>query len=276
MGIIGIGQETYLYINGLACTREIQLDENSKLIPVNTPFNFETASKLVKNDIDFSIVVLSAVSISSVLQIKAADEKELAISAWNSQWNCILLSAILNSEIMCNLQSDKSVDNITESSYLNVTNYGFHGLLKSIYTLSDDDEKWIDKYYSQAMNLMQFDSYMNAVHALASYRWHSMPRVQLAIIWSGIESLFNVSTEVSFRVSLYIAFFLSNQDKKKAKEIYSETKKIYNSRSAAVHGNKMKDNIDSVVIQSANLLNMIIKHCAEIGSLPETDNLLFM
>ena len=32
---------------------------------------------------------------------------------------------------------------------------------------------------------------------MASYRWHSVPRVQLAVIWSGIESLFNVNTEVT-------------------------------------------------------------------------------
>ena len=32
-----------------------------------------------------------------------------------------------------------------------------------------------------------------------------MPRVQLAILWAGIESLFRINNELSFRISLYIA-----------------------------------------------------------------------
>ncbi len=60
------------------------------------------------------------------------------------------------------------------------------------------------------MNLLSNNIYSTAVHAMASYRWHSIPRIKLAILWSGVESLFNVSTEVSFRLSLYTSHFLDN------------------------------------------------------------------
>ena len=103
---------------------------------------------------------------------------------------------------------------------------------------------------------------------MASYRWHSMPRIQLAILWSGIESLFNVSTEVSFRVTLYIARFLADRDDIKANEIFKKVKKLYNMRSSAVHGNKMKEDISSFVDDSAALLNQLILSSAEIGELP--------
>lgn len=46
-------------------------------------------------------------------------------------------------------------------------------------------------------------------------------------------------------------------------------------RSSAVHGNKIKDNINDSVKESAILLNQIIKKCAEIGSVPDTENLIF-
>ena len=103
---------------------------------------------------------------------------------------------------------------------------------------------------------------------MASYRWHSMPRIQLAILWSGIESLFNVSTEVSFRVTLYIARFLAGRDDIKANEIFKKVKKLYNMRSSAVHGNKMKEDISSFVDDSAALLNQLILSSADIGELP--------
>ena len=59
-----------------------------------------------------------------------------------------------------------------------------------------------------AKALLDDDGYSNAVHCLSSYRWHSMPRAQLALLWSGIEGLFRVDHELSFRLSLYAAKFL--------------------------------------------------------------------
>ena len=100
-----------------------------------------------------------------------------------------------------------------------------------------------------------------------------MPRVQLAILWSGIEALFNASTEISFRISLYIANFLAN-DTAEAKITFEKIKKLYSSRSAAVHGGKLKGDINEIVSDSAILLNRIIRCCAEQG-LPKTDDLVF-
>ena len=109
---------------------------------------------------------------------------------------------------------------------------------------------------------------------MASYRWHSVPRVQLAVIWSGIESLFNVNTEVSFRISLYIANFLGETETQ-LQQIFKQERKMYSLRSSAVHGNKTKDNLESAVLESANLLNRILRRCAELNKLPDVDNLVF-
>lgn len=276
MGIVGIGTETYLYVNGISCDREINLRENVILMPAKSEFQFDKASKLIKSDIDYSIAVLSATTLSSQLKIAAADAEQLVATAWNAQWDCILLGALFNCEVMCNLQSDKAISELKNASYINVTNYAFHALLSQNYTISESDEEWIKKYYESAMRLITTnDIYRTAIHAMSSYRWHSMPRVQLAILWSGIESLFNVSTEVSFRVSLYIARFLSNHNEQEASNLFKRVKKLYNLRSSAVHGNKMKDDIFPSVEESALLLNRLIVKCAEIGSLPNIEKLIF-
>lgn len=49
----------------------------------------------------------------------------------------------------------------------------------------------------------------------------------------------------------------------------------YSSRSSAVHGNKTKDNLESAVEESANLLTRILRRCAELNKLPDVDNLAF-
>lgn len=154
------------------------------------------------------------------------------------------------------------------------TNYELRALLSDIYNISEEDELWLEKYYKTAYKLLEKDSFQTAVHTMASYRWHSVPRVQLAVIWSGIESLFNVNTEVSFRISLYIANFLG-ENEAQAQQIFKQVRKIYSSRSSAVHGNKTKDNLESAVEESANLLTRILRRCAELNKLPDVDNLAF-
>lgn len=144
----------------------------------------------------------------------------------------------------------------------------------ALHELSEEDELWLEKYYKTAYKLLEKDSFQTAVHTMASYRWHSVPRVQLAVIWSGIESLFNVNTEVSFRISLYIANFLG-ENEAQAQQIFKQVRKMYSSRSSAVHGNKTKDNLESAVEESANLLTRILRRCAELNKLPDVDNLAF-
>ena len=58
LSIIGAGNETFLYVNELACNKEIHLNPSVTLLPSTSSFNFEVASKLVRSDIDFSIIVL--------------------------------------------------------------------------------------------------------------------------------------------------------------------------------------------------------------------------
>lgn len=264
-----------MYVNGISCSREINLRDHVTLMPVDSEFQFESISNLLKNDIDFSVAVLSIKNLSSQLRITSPDAKQLAITTWNAQWDCILLGALFNCEVMSNLQCNKPTYDLKDASYLNITNYSFHSLLTKSYILSEIDEDWINKYYVTASELMTYDIYQTAVHSMATYRWHSMPRVQLAILWSGIELLFNVSTEVSFRVSLYIARFLAGKDDVKASVIFKKTKKLYNARSAAVHGNKIKDSVFLFVEETATLLNQLILRCAEIGELPNIDRLVF-
>lgn len=79
---------------------------------------------------------------------------------------------------------------------------------------------------------------------------------------------------ISFRISLYIANFLG-ENEAQAQQIFKQVRKIYSSRSSAVHGNKTKDNLESAVEESANLLTRILRRCAELNKLPDVDNLAF-
>ena len=88
-----------------------------------------------------------------------------------------------------------------------------------------------------------------------------------------------VEEEIPFDIpsswkSLYIANFLG-ENEAQAQQIFKQVRKIYSSRSSAVHGNKTKDNLESAVEESANLLTRILRRCAELNKLPDVDNLAF-
>ena len=245
------------------------------LVPVTAEFHYGKVSDLLKSDVDFAVAAVSGRTIASQIRIKAPDEKQVALIAWNAAWDCILLGALFHCDVMANIQCDKPVEELESASFLSITNYEFHALLSAPYCLTHVDINWIDKYYLSAYSLLDREPFMTAVHAMASYKWHSMPRVQLAILWSGIEALFEAQTEISFRISLYIANFLAGNDAAEAKNIFAKTRKLYASRSAAVHGGKAKGDIPNFVSESATLLNRIIRRCAELGKLPDIDNLVF-
>lgn len=272
-----VGSEEYLYLNGLSTLKEIQLNEGVVLLPVTTTIHRGRVDELIENDIEYAAAILCGSTIASQLRIStdADDEVELAIKAWNAVWNCILLGAVFRCDVMANMQCDKPVEELEKAQHLYVTNKYFRAVFSDPYQLTQDDENWISLYYANAHDLLGKDPFLTAVHAMASYRWHSMPRVQLAVLWSGIEALFEASTEISFRISLYIANFLAGEDAAEAKRLFERTRKLYDFRSKAVHGGKIKGELDDLVSESAELLNRIIRRCVELGALPNKQELVF-
>lgn len=275
MSIIGINRETYLYVNGITPRRELHLAEKVVLLPVYKALPLNSVSNLLKSDVDFAIFVICNQGITSQLKITAEDPKSLAIAGWNSQWDCILLGALFNCDVMCNIQCDKSIEAVDATAHMNITNYAMHALFSESYYLTEDDEMWITNNYSAARTLLNNDRYSTAIHSMATYHWHTTPRVRLAIIWAGIEALFDLSTELSFRISLYAAKFLSDKDNEYAKELFGNIKKLYSARSAAVHGGKIKGDENELVKHSAELLNRLIIKCTEKNALPDMNALLF-
>ncbi len=208
---------------------------------------------------------------SACFRISGDSPEEIAIRSWNAQWDALLLDAILNFEVGWNFQSDVLTEEFSKATRVHIINYAFKGFNRGeVKQLSQAEHKWISDYYGNAKGLMEDERYQNAVHCLASYRWHSLPRAQLALFWSGIEGLFGVNYELSFRLSLYIARFLSPRKSKKQKDIFELTKKLYNIRSKAIHGGGIKCPTESVTDTMGILRNLVLK-CSETQSLPKTN-----
>jgi hypothetical protein len=231
MQTFGTGTQTYLYLNGIAADRPIRLFDNIELLPAQPDCYAELFLGLGKSDVDISIISLFLPLVQAQLRVQGADGKDTAMEAWNAVWDGLLLGAIADCEVMCNLQCDLPVEQLKPDSTLVVTNYQLRGLSNHpVRSMTDTEITWVEKNFGKARSLLQNDYFRNAVHCLASYRWHSMPRARLAIIWSGIEGLFGVDSEIVFRVSIYAAKFLEPEDRVKQIEMFEKVKELYKLR----------------------------------------------
>jgi hypothetical protein len=273
--IHGRGTELFLYLNGLAIDQPVALGADIDLLPAHPDCNAELFLGLGKSDADISVISLFLPPVRSQLRVRGRDQKDAAIRAWNASWHWILLGALQLSEVICNLQSDQPVEELTPGSTVIVTNYHLRGFSKiAPPPLSNADAAWAGQYFMQALRLMEIDTFRNAVHCLSSHRWHPLPRARLALLWSGIEGLFGVDSELVFRISLYTARFLAADDSAGRKTLFEKVKELYKLRSKAVHGGTVKGDPNESVRETERLLRSLLLKCIETGALPNVVELV--
>jgi len=274
MKVYGTGHETYLYINGLGVNQEVSLGDNIELLPATPSFDVKNIADLVEDPLDYGVAIIFLPLIKSQLHITSTDSKSLSITSWNTLWDLVLLSALFNCDAISNIQCDKPIEEISNKCNFFITNHHLRGLSLPIYDLNEKDILWIEANFTTARELLNQPKFRNAVHCLATYHWHSLPNAQLALLWSGIEGLFNIHSELVFRLSLYISRFLEKDDHEHRKEIFNNVKNLYKHRSKAVHGSgKIKDP-EKAITSSVQLLRNIIFTCIDNKDLPDQDKLV--
>lgn len=266
----------YRLLTGLVVPESVQLSNHIVLLPADTShLDFDTALATCAGPDDIAVVAAFIPRVTAQFRITASSPKELAIHAWNSFWDALLLSAIFHAEISFNLDSTSKAEDISKKSTLRATNLKMFGLSNQEPRLiSETDTKWLADNYDSAKELLSLESFQNAVHCMASYRWHTMPRVRMAILWAGIEGLFGATSEIRFRLSVCTARFLHPGDEGARNATFNDVKRLYNTRSKAVHGSKTKNAINDEVKESAALLCQLLLRCIEVGSLPDEKDLL--
>ncbi len=276
MQLIGTGDTTYILLSGITVPTDIALSDNVGLQPADTShLDLMTALSACSHPDDIAVVAAFIPRITAQLKIVASTHKELAIITWNTAWDAILLSAICQTEVGFNLQSDTTASDIAADSNLRATNYHMYGLTNDPpHMLTVKEIEWITSHFGDARKLLDEDRFQMAVHCLASYRWHSIPRIKMAVLWAGIEGLFGASSEIRFRISLYIARFLYPNEVDTRQSVFNAIKKLYNSRSSAVHGSKLKGDINKAVEDSAETLHKLILQCVINKSIPLENELV--
>jgi hypothetical protein len=272
----GRSMETFILLNGIEVKSDIFLCEGVVLQPADTSqLDFTTAVAACWHPDDIAVIAAFIPRVTAQFKISANSAAELAAISWNSYWDALLLSAIFKREIGFNIQSDTPAHAISATSTLRATSRHMTGFNhEKPYVIEGQDPQWLMDHFSHARQLLKEESFQTAVHCLASMNWHPHPRIKLAVIWAGIEGIFGVSSEIRFRISVCMARFLAPDDALERKAIFELVKKLYVDRSKSVHGSKHKGDFAASVIESAALLNRLLKKCIELRSLPNETELL--
>ena len=102
-----------------------------------------------------------------------------------------------------------------------------------------DDAAWIHEHFELFNGLAsESESFRFAMEAATDWRFAKDARSAIARLWSGIEAIFGITSELVYRISLLSACLLAEgEERRKAK--FKEVKKLYSVRSKVVHGTQL-------------------------------------
>ncbi len=118
-----------------------------------------------------------------------------------------------------------------------------------------EDGVWIHEHFDIFNGLAaKSQPFRFALEAATDWRFAKDARSAVARLWSGIEAIFGITSELVYRISLLSACLLEEGgDKRKAN--FKEVKKLYGLRSKVVHGEQLnEDKIASALNDSYHLL----------------------
>ena len=119
----GKGEGTYLYLNGIRPRENLRLDDAVVLMPSSCDPCPDDIIAKSKTEIDIGVACVFLRSVSACLHIVAATPREVAVKAWNAQWDAVLLGALHDCEVGHTFQSDVPPERFAEAEDFHVTTF---------------------------------------------------------------------------------------------------------------------------------------------------------
>lgn len=141
-------------------------------------------------------------------------------------------------------------------------------------TLTIEDAAWIKAHMNTALRFTNEPIFQNAMQALTSFHCVPYANACLLIAWGGLEALFKTEQELSFRLCLYIANFLSKGPERH--DVFERRRRSYAARSRVAHGSSARlVNIHEHAEYTRDILRACLAKCVERGDFPNPKHLIF-
>ena len=139
--------------------------------------------------------------------------------------------------------------------------------------VSPDDAAWISMHFGTFNRLAsESEAFRLALEAVHDWRYAKEPRLAVGRIWSGIEPVFGVKSELVYRVSALSASLLEQRGQPR-KDRFQAVKRLYGLRSKAVHGEPLtQEQLASAMDDSYRLLRELLLVTIEKGHVLGADD----
>src|SRR5262249_42489200 len=106
-------------------------------------------------------------------------------------------------------------------------------------SFGSEDAEWVQQHFDRFSTLASSsEQFRYALEAATDWRQQRDYRAAIARLWSGIEAVFGLKTELVFRVSLLIASLLEPRGERRMTR-FASIRALYDQRSRAVHGSEI-------------------------------------
>lgn len=255
---------------GINLPCDYELSDGLTLVKEIPIVDYSEAAKGADNFLDYAAVILGEGSATFALRIDCyKSPKELAVRSWNALWDFHLLSLAAQSPVY-------SIYSVAEGSTVSIRSAN-RGLIrrpiKSEQSIAKESLDWARTNKSNFDLLIKDPVFGTAMRCYGNaHHLHDLD-MRIMLIWSGIERLLGVDSELSRRIALYSSIIIPGS-KIERMENFKKVKKLYNVRSAAVHGKgATQSSLQEGYHGASILLSGLLRRCVEIGRVPTTAEL---
>jgi hypothetical protein len=138
----------------------------------------------------------------------------------------------------------------------------------------ETESDWISSHFETFNKLASTDErFRFALEASVDWRYAKDSRAAISRLWAGIESLFGISAELVYRLSLFGSIGLAARGEDRL-QAFRRIKASYGIRSKAVHGEPLtQEKLTSGMHESFDILRALLLYCVLIGGVPTEDDL---
>lgn len=141
----------------------------------------------------------------------------------------------------------------------------------TVVAVSRNDLDWVEQHILSLAGLLETPKFRLAVDCLTTHPHEASLRMTTASLWSGVEALVGVSSELRFRVSALVASYIEPRGASRV-SLYKRLKALYDFRSKAVHGAALSDaRLNAHIADVRAILSLLVCRMVEAKAVPSDD-----
>lgn len=239
------------------------LQDLTRLVPVHFPVRAESLAQRTHGPLQYGAVLAMGAIATMAIEVSGTG-RDLLVRAWNSLWLFHLIGIAVEKPCL-------PLFSFTDDPNTKFTVVNPHLIVKKhnvVDEVKPADMEWVYSHIGKFDDLINNKRFATAIIAFSTAHYLPTVRLQLMLLWSGIESVLDVDAELRFRLALNGALLLGGDTAARASR-FAEIKKSYAIRSRAVHGADIELTVaDSAREFASSLLARLLRRCVELGRVP--------